>query len=365
MNMKKLSAVALSLALSASLLAGCAGGTGGNSASPSATPSATPAPTVSATPAPSETTPATGDAVKTGLSVITGVEKSKAAAADAEGLAQANIAIVAVTVGEDGVIDSCVIDTIQSKINFDTTGAITTDLTTTFLSKNELGDDYGMRKASAIGKEWNEQAAAFAAYAVGKTVDQLKGIAVNEKGAPTEADLTASVTIPTGNFVAGIEAAVKSAADLGAKKGDKLGIASVTTMSKSKNAAADAEGVAQAYATMAAVTTNGKTITSCTINAVQANVKFDAAGVITTDLAAAVASKQELGDTYGMRKASAIGKEWNEQANAFAAYVTGKTVDEVKGIAINEKTAPTEADLTASVTMSVGDIITVIEKAAG
>lgn len=363
--MKKFSAVALSLALSAGLLAGCAGGAAGSSASHSATPSATPAPTVSSAPAPSETAPAAGGAVKTGLSVVTGLEKSKAAAADAEGLAQANIAMVAVTVGEDGVIDACVIDTIQSKISFDATGAITTDLATTFPSKNELGDAYGMRKASSVGKEWNEQAAAFAAYAVGKTVDQLKGIAVNEKGAPAEADLTASVTIPAGDFIAGIEAAVKSAADLGAKKGDKLGLASVTTMSKSKNAAADAEGLAQAYATMAAVTTDGKTITSCAINAVQANVNFDAAGTITTDLAAAVANKQGLGDDYGMRKASAIGKEWNEQADAFAAYVTGKTVDEVKGIAINEKTAPTGADLTASVTMSVGDLIAVVEKAAG
>jgi hypothetical protein len=39
-----------------------------------------------------------------------------------------------------------------------------------------------------------------------------------------------------------------------------------------------------------------------------------------------------LGDGYGMRSASKIGKEWNEQANAFAAYVIGKTVDEVKAL---------------------------------
>ncbi len=360
---KKISLVALSLALSAALLAGCASGTPAPSTSTPASPSATTPASPSATP--SASTPVSGDAVKTGLSVITKVSSSKNAAADAEGLAQANIALVAVTVGEDGVIDACAIDMIQSKINFDTAGAVTTDLAATFLSKNELGDDYGMKKASAIGKEWNEQAAAFAEYAVGKTVEEIKGIAVNEKGAATAADLTASVTIPVGDFISGIEAAVNSAADLGAKKGDKLGLSSETNMAKSKNAAADAEGVAQAYATITAVTTNGKNITSCVIDAVQANVNFDTAGVITTDLEAAVASKNELGDDYGMRKASAIGKEWNEQAAAFAAYATGKTVEELKGIAVNEKGVATDADLAASVTVGIGDFVAIVEKAAG
>lgn len=364
MNKKKLSLAALSLALSATLLAGCAGSpTGGPSTTPSATPSATTSETPSATP--SASTPASGDSVKTGLSVITSLGSSKNAAADAEGLAQANIALVAVTVGEDGVIDSCVIDTIQSKIKFDATGALTTDLAATFPSKNELGDEYGMRKASGISKEWNEQAAAFAEYAVGKTVAELKGVAVNEKGAPTDADLTASITIPVGDFVDGIEAAVNGAADLGAKKGDKLGLSSSTNIAKSKNAAADAEGLAQAYATITAVTTNGDTITSCIIDAVQANVNFDAAGAITTDLESSPRSKNQLGDEYGMRKASPIGKEWNEQAAAFAQYATGKTVADLKGVAVNEKGAPTVADLTASITVGIGDFVDVIEKAAG
>ena len=46
-----------------------------------------------------------------------------------------------------------------------------TDPATTFPSKNELGDNYGMKKASSIGAEWYEQAAAMAAYVEGKTLD--------------------------------------------------------------------------------------------------------------------------------------------------------------------------------------------------
>ena len=108
---------------------------------------------------------------------------------------------------------------------------------------------------------------------------------------------------------------------------------------------------------------NGDTVTSCYIDAVQANVNFDAKGVITTDLTAPVASKNELGEAYGMKKASAIGKEWNEQAAAFCEYVTGKTVDEVLGIAVVDK-KPADADLSASVTMKINDFITLFKKAA-
>ena len=357
--MKKLISAALSLTLLLALVTGC---TRQVVVVVSPTPSEAPqiqTPVESAAPAP---VPAEG-AVKTGLSMVTGVSSSKDATAEADGTAQTDIALVAVTVDDDGVITGCVIDAIQAKIAFSNEGKITTDLATEFASKNELGEAYGMKKASSIGKEWNEQAAAMAQYAVGKTVEELKGIAVNESGAPTDADLASSVTLYIGSFVSGIEAAVNNAAHLGAQAGDKLALTSVTTMAKSKDAG-EKDGQAQAYATVAAVTLNGDTVTSCYIDAVQANVNFDAKGAITTDLTAPIASKNELGDAYGMRGASSIGKEWNEQAAGFSAYVTGKTVSEVAGIAVGESGAPTDADLAASVTVGIGDFQALIEKAA-
>jgi len=63
-----------------------------------------------------------------------------------------------------------------------------------------------------------------------------------------------------------------------------------------------------------------------------------------------------------MKKASSIGKEWDEQAAAFCAYVTGKTVSEAAGIAVNEKGAPAGADLASSVTVGIGDFLSLIEK---
>ena len=97
----------------------------------------------------------------------------------------------------------------SAKVEFDTTGAVTTDLTGSVSSKNTLGADYGMGKASAIGKEWNEQAAAFAAYTVGKTADAVTGIAVSETGGAADADLAASCSISIGGFQSVVAKAAK------------------------------------------------------------------------------------------------------------------------------------------------------------
>ena len=315
------------------------------------------------TEAPEAQTPAAG-AVKTGLSMVTDIAKSKDASADGNGVAQTNIALVAVTVSDDGVIDDCVIDAIQARIEFGADGKTVTPLETEFVSKNVFGADYGMSKASSIGKEWSEQAAAFAEYAKGKTVEELKGIAVDENGKATDADLAATVTLSLADFLPGIEDAVNKAQHLGAQAGDRLALTSITTMSKSKDASADGDGKAQAYASVAAVTLKDSTVTSCYIDAVQANVTFDLTGKITCDVTAHQPSKNELGADYGMAKASSIGKEWNEQIAAFCAYVTGKTLDEVTGIAVNDADAPADADLAASVTMGIGDYQKLLAMAA-
>ena len=117
-------------------------------------------------------------------------------------------------------------------------------------------------------------------------------------------------------------------------------------------------------ADIAVLTMNGETITSCHIDSLQAKVAFDAAGAITTDLTANVQTKNQLGVAYGMKAYAGSAYEWNEQAAAFASYVTGKTAAEVAGIAVNEKTAPTDADLASTVTIAVGGFQALIAKAA-
>jgi len=64
-----------------------------------------------------------------------------------------------------------------------------------------------------------------------------------------------------------------------------------------------------------------------------------------------------------MKGASPIGKEWFEQAKAFADYITGKKVADVSGIALDGGKA-TDEDLTSSVTVTITDFIGAVERAA-
>ncbi|NLK28876.1 MAG: hypothetical protein GX306_11135 [Clostridiales bacterium] len=143
---------------------------------------------------------------KTGFAVITSADHSSKDAGEKDGLAQVDSTAVAVLVDSKGVIRNCVIDVVQTKMNFNTAGEITTDLSAQFVSKKELGDAYGMKAASPIGKEWFEQANAFADYITGKTVADVSGIAV-EDGKTTAEDLKSSVTVTMTDWIAVVEKA--------------------------------------------------------------------------------------------------------------------------------------------------------------
>ena len=199
---------------------------------------------------------------------------------------------------------------------------------------------------------------------MGKTVDELKNGAIDESGkAPAGTDLASTATIYLGGYVSAIETAVANATHLGAQAGDELKLAVMSSVDSSKSATADEAGLAQLDCDVTALTVKDGIITSCTIDSLQAKVNFDNTGAITTDLSAPMQTKNELGENYGMKAWGGAVAEWNEQAASFAQYVTGKTADEVAGIAVNEKTAPTEADLASSVTIAVGGFQALIGKA--
>lgn len=315
------------------------------------------------TEAPEETT---SEVLKTGLSVSVSLSDSTPADEENAGNAKYDVTVAAVSVDANGVIEECLIDSIPATVNFDHTGAITSDLAAEILTKNELGEAYGMKAYGGAKYEWNEQAAALADYAEGKTLEELKNGAIDETGMAKDADLASTATIYLGGYVSAIEEAVNNAQDLGAKKGDELRLATISSVGSS--AAVDAEnekdGIAQLDTDITVLTMNGDVITSCYIDSVQAKVNFDAEGVITSDLSAPVQTKNQLGENYGMKAYAGSAYEWNEQAAAFAKYVTGKTLEEVNGIAVNEKTAPTEADIASTVTIAVGGFQAVINKAA-
>ena len=327
-------------------------------------PTAAPAEEAPAAEAPAaEAAPAPEGAVKTGLYIGANLSDSKSATAEANGEAKYDVTVVAVAIDEAGVITDCIIDSIPASVAFDASGAITSDTAAAVQTKNELGEAYGMKAYGGAKYEWNEQAAALAAYAVGKTVEELKDGAINEDGTVKDADLATTATIYLGGYVAGIEAAAANAQNLGAQAGDDLRLAILANVSDSAAATAEKAGNAQLNADVAVVTLNGETITSCYIDSLQAKVAFDTAGAITSDVASGAQTKNQLGEAYGMKAYAGSKYEWNEQAAAFASYVTGKTAAEVAGMAVNEKTAPTDADLASTVTIAVGGFQALIAKA--
>lgn len=78
-----------------------------------------------------------------------------------------------------------------------------------------------------------------------------------------------------------------------------------------------------------------------------------------------VTSKLELGPAYGMLNDSKIGKEVDEQIEAFADWTVGKTVAEVKSKVIpgSGHGTPVAEDLTTSVTISVDAFVSAVESA--
>ncbi|MBQ3532771.1 MAG: hypothetical protein IJA51_03605 [Oscillospiraceae bacterium] len=310
---------------------------------------------------PAEETPSTqpdphSTPVKLGLAVLAHVSDSMNATADSHGYARTDVTLVALTIDDTGVIRSCRIDGISAAIPFDASGALQIDADTTFPTKNELGLDYGMHKASPMGKEWDQQASAFAAYAVGKRVAEL-----------SPGDVSSSVTISTDDFLRAIRTAADSAEYLGSNSDDALTLVALSHMDGSESAEVDTgeSGQAQFSTSVAAVTFQGDTITGCCLDELQTALTIAPDGTITDDVTAAQRSKNALGEDYGMRKASSIGREWYQQADAFARYAVGKTARNLSALITDEDGYLLSGDVTSSVTIAVDTFQALLVKAAG
>lgn len=302
----------------------------------------------------------TSDVSKTqvGLASVTSVT-SQDATSDKDGQAKTSTLITALVL-EEGKIAYLSIDTAQNSVDFNESGEITSEKQENYLTKKELKDDYGMKVASSIGKEWFEQIDALETYAVGKTVSELLSVAVDEQTKVTDDELQTQVTIRIGDILKAIEKASQqlvSVDDI-----SKVGIASTTSIDR-KNATSDKDGEI-AFTTMYALTALDASdkISLLSYDVVQSKATFDATGKV-TDSPTSVETKKEKGDAYGMKVASSIGKEWFEQAQALENYAVGKTVSEFLSTAIDEQTKVTDEDLKTQVTMSIGALLQVFEKA--
>lgn len=353
--MKKIFALVLSSVLSLSVFAGCA-----KTEEPAETPAETPVETPAEEPGEEEPAEEAGAIVKLGLGIKTSIGKSKDLT-DGAATGQVDSVIVAAGFDKDGKIVSVTIDTAQDKVGFDGEMKLTSDTAVAGKSTLELGDAYGMKGASGIGKEWNEQIEAFGAWMIGKTVEEVKALELVDD-VTTNEELTATVTIKLGGYISALEEAYANAIEV--EGAEKVGLGIVTSIAMSKSMEGETMALAQVDSTIVATALKADgTIAGTVIDTAQTKVAFDKDGKVTNDKAAEVKSKVELGAEYGMAKASGIGKEWFEQAKALADWMVGKTPADVTAMEVAED-VPTSEELTSSVTIEVGGYLAALDKAA-
>lgn len=369
--MKKQVSLLIAGLMSISLMAACTPTTGKDSAAKDTKAETSQAEkTKPATPAPEAKAAEAGSIVKMGVGIKAKAAKSKEFTAEKPGVAQADVVIAVVGLDKDGKVADIVIDNAQTKVEFNADGTLKTDPAEPLKTKVELKDEYGMFKASEIGREWYEQAGALGAWMQGKTIEEIKGMKTKEKdeshpAVPTEADLATNVSISVEDYVAAVEEAISTAVEV-PEGADKVGLGVNISIAKSKAKTAEAGAIGQIDTTISGVAVKGDKVAANILDVVQTKVSYDAEGKITSDTKAEVKSKLDLGAEYNMKKVSAIGKEWNEQAEALTKWTIGKSLDEIKGLATEDKDGKkvvTDPDLKTSVSVGVADYLTVFEEA--
>lgn len=290
---------------------------------------------------------------KVGLGSTTSLGKSAGVDGDKPAVAQEDTTVAAVAFDADGKIVAADIDTAQNKVNIND-GKVELASKEGFPSKKELKDDYGMRKASGIEKEWFEQIQAFEDFIVGKTADEVAALELDENGAPKDADLLAGCTMKIGGYQQAVANAWANAEEV--KGASSIGLGLVTNLGHETKDAADGNGAKVQFETNMVATAldkDGKVAWNKT-NVAQNTVEFKEDGSLVTDVTVPGTTKLELKDDYGMRQASPIGKEWFEQADAFDKWTVGKDKAAIEGMELEEG-KPKDADLLAGCTMAVSD----------
>ena len=313
-----------------------------------------------------EEEPATEAEYKLGMGVVVSMEESTT------GTAQVDATVATVVLDKDGKIVACRIDAVQNKMTV-TDGAV--DTAATFQTKMEKGDAYGMAAAVNYGmdwngdgvvKEWYDQAKAFEAYVVGKTVAEVEAIqtkVVEGKGYVIAADdalLSAGCTIQITDFIAAVAKACKDDQGVTFKTAATftLGVAAQSTAAESVAATADAAGTVKMYSDFAAsVVADGKILASLN-DAIQPDIAINVDGEC--EPAAFPGTKRERKEGYNMATYGANldpngdGKvlEWYLQSEAFSKHVVGMTGAEVAAMATEANflgyQMTTDADLLAA-----------------
>ena len=281
---------------------------------------------------------------RTGLGVVT-----EAAGSDRAG--KITTAAAAVVLDADGKLADVMLDELELSVSGGSTGSVTTP--EDVRSKRTKGEDYPLAAASSLGKGWAEQADWFADYLTGRTPDEVKKLTLDENGTPQDADLVSGCTIAVDRYRDAVVRACEQAKALGAAQGDRVTLSLIAAdLPQDLAATDDQDAHVRADITLAALTVDSDgRVTSAIGDMTQPQLTVSADGTVSGP-EEPVYTKNEQGDKYGMREASALHKEWYEHAEGYCSTLKGKTMAEIAA----QPTDGSDADLKALCTISVTDL---------
>ena len=85
--------------------------------------------------------------------------------------------------------------------------------------------------------------------------------------------------------------------------------------------------------------------------------------MFTGDINEPIKTKKEMGYEYGLGESSEIKKEWFEQIASLEDWATGKTINEVLALELNEENVPVSEELKSSISIGVSDQLAALKKA--
>lgn len=245
--------------------------------------------------------------------------------------------VAAVVLDKDGKIVECELDEAEIPVELKS-GAL--QMAADLLTKDE-----------ADGDNWDSQVDAFCKFVEGKTGAEVAAIAVTDGKSSQIVGCDLVIT----DFIVAVKAAADNAKAKNIGNDDDLELA--LTVSKSYEST---DAKPQFDIEMAAVTKGeNDVITGCMTDAAQAKLTVE--NGLFTHVAGKLSTKREAGDSYGMKNASSIKKEWYEQADALDAYAVGKTANDLKKTTIG---ADGKTDAISGCTIAISGMFKNLIKAA-
>jgi len=137
---------------------------------------------------------------RVGVGSYTTTEDSSPSVEGENGKGVVSTTYATVIFDNNDIIRKVYIDEVQSKIYFDVNGQLVNrDAYTDIRSKRELGDEYNMKPASDIGKEWYEQINSLESWLVGKNIREISDNVMKMGPYGTEDDYANNGENNTGN----------------------------------------------------------------------------------------------------------------------------------------------------------------------